>query len=211
MEDGLGAELSKLASTEYLDWLDKVLKGQTKVCLTFDTTWWKSGRRRPTVGRWEGKPFQDGSEWVVSEWVAYGMFRRWIAYLNTLVIGDGYKKHWKHSYFGYLMGKEYQTRGVIHFHVVIDNWYPWKQATEWWWRNCGAMRQERIEDNREAIKYALKYALKSGSTPDIWLPNRRWVGKPVVIVDVDEMYQKYMNQPFDTPDGAGGEVIPGAD
>ena len=143
---------------------------------------------------------KEGSEWVVGEWVAYGMFRKWVDFINRLVIGNGYKAHWKHSYFGYLLTREYQSRGTVHFHVIIDNWYPWKQASKWWWEKCGSISQSRIDDRTAAVGYALKYCLKSGYQPDIWIPNKRWMGGRVTFVDLNERYQEYMSQPFIRPE-----------
>lgn len=180
-------------------WLMLKMECRSKVALTFDTTWWQVGRRKPAIGHWEGTPMKEGSEWVIGEWQAFGMVRRWISFLNTLVEGVRYKQHWKHSYFGYVMAKEYQVRGVIHYHLIIDNWFPWKQASEWWWQKCGSCKIEKVADAEQDLYYALKYCLKSGHRPEIWLPNRRWVGGTVQIIDLNQRYQEYMREPFNPP------------
>jgi hypothetical protein len=167
--------------------------------LTFDTHWWSKERRRPAVGHWEGKAYAVGSEWVIGQWQAVGMFKRWIEFINILVEGERYKQHWKHSYFGYMLTQESQTRGVVHFHVIIDNYFPWAQASKWWWEKCGSINITKIEDLGSSLAYCLKYCLKTGYLPVVWTPNKRWRGDFLSFQDIDKRYQEYMQQPFEAP------------
>lgn len=163
--------LQKLAHSELVTWLTLNFKAQTMVSLTFDTNWHKQGRRQIRAGSWADDTH---TEWVVRPWVAYGWFLRWVRSVNEIVEGPKYKSRWKHSYFGYVVAKEYQSRGVEHFHVLIDNWFPFQAASRFWWDNCGACNIKPVEDLSGSVKYALKYCLKSGVEPNIWVPNHRW-------------------------------------
>lgn len=197
-------QMRALSINHYIDWLSALLKGQAMFSLTFDTTWWKADRRKPLAGHWEGKPYAEGSEWVIGNWQAYGMFRQWVRFINVMVEGLRYKQHWKHSYFGYLLTRENQSRGTVHFHGVIDNWFPWKQANNWWWERCGFIRISPIIRLEGSLAYCLKYCLKSGFQPDIWIPKKRWDGFRLDIDGINRRYQEYMAEPFDMP----GEEVP---
>ena len=52
--------------------------------------------------------------------VAKAKYLRLVRELNKSVVGNQYTNFVKHSYFSYVLGIEYQRRGVIHFHVLMQ-------------------------------------------------------------------------------------------
>ena len=73
-----------------------------------------------------------------------------------------YGRHCKGLF--YIRVKEYQLRGVIHYHILaggfkseVFNPYPLK---EWWYSKFGIARVEKIKDRTRSINYLLKYVLK---------------------------------------------------
>jgi hypothetical protein len=166
--------LSKRLMWQYVDWLDEVFHPITMVTLTF-----KDDR-------------------VVEE-KAWGMFKKWIDAINTEVQGKHYKREWKHSYFGYVVAAEYQSREVIHYHVLIDNWFPWEFASRYWWKWGGFIKIKKIKNVPGAIRYTLKYLMKSGNPPVVWLTKKMWVKENVIkeTVNVNAIYQQYLDSPYD--------------
>jgi hypothetical protein len=126
------------------------------------------------------------AEWVRSTW-------KWLVHrLNLDVGGDGYKRKFKHSYFSYVMALEYQSRGALHIHALIENpgeairymrvqelWSPkfggrfgfaWlSHVPDFKRRGLEALKAGSVD---AAERYVLKYVLKDGS-PMVWIKKKR--------------------------------------
>ncbi len=153
---------------EYIDWLDQVFHPESMVTLTF-----KDDR--------------------VSEEKAWGLFKKWLDAINKKVEGKNYKREWKHSYFGYVISAEYQLREVIHYHLLIDNWFPWEYAIDYWWKWSGFIKIRKIKNAPGAIRYTLKYVMKSGNPPTVWLTKKRWDKQ---MIDINGIYKAWMAAPY---------------
>ena len=157
---------------EYVDWLDEVFHPEAMVSFTF-----KDDR--------------------VREDKAWGLFKKWVDAINQEVEGKNYKRKWKHSYFGYVISAEYQMREVIHYHALIDNWFPWGFASKYWWKWSGFIKIKRNLSNVPgAIRYTMKYVMKSGVAPVVWLTKKKWAKE---VIDINAIYQEYMSRPFEQP------------
>ena len=126
----------------------------------------------------------------ISEQLAWNRFKKWIHEINKDVIGPKYKRTWKHCYFSYVVVPEYQTRGTIHFHVLIDNWFPWKFASEYWWDNSGFIKIKKVQNVEAAVRYVMKYVTKEGQ-PVVWLTHKK---AEIHTVDINQLSQNYMNE-----------------
>jgi hypothetical protein len=73
-----------------------------------------------------------------------------------------YGRH--HKGLFYVMAREYQLRGVIHFHILAGGPGSGKfdpyWLKEWWYSKFGIARIERIRNKEHSIAYLLKYVLK---------------------------------------------------
>ena len=128
----------------------------------------------------------------ISEQLAWNKFKKWLHEINKEVIGENYKRSWKHCYFSYVAVPEYQTRGTIHYHVLIDNWFPWKFAQKLWWDMSGFIKIKKVNNTEAAIRYVMKYITKEGE-PVVWLANKRWERSANKKIDLNQIYQDYMN------------------
>jgi len=130
---------------------------------------------------------------------AYWFFARLVEALNADMLGKNYRGKCKHSYFSYLVSHEYHVKGNVHLHALIDNWVDYALIHRWWNAHCGfawtatipntdprkklkAVHRLKTESMSAALRYVLKYVLKSSVTPRIWITNKRWEVGPVRIV-----------------------------
>lgn len=67
-----------------------------------------------------------------------------IGVLNRDALGQDYKKFCKHSYFSYFFATEYQKRGVLHWHGLVDNWINYQLVHDWWNSQCGFAWVEKV-------------------------------------------------------------------
>ncbi len=98
----------------------------------------------------------------------------------------------KHSYFSYIAVMEYQKRGVVHFHILADNWLPYSYLHEEWntfsehkgKRDRGYAHVLQIKGKQNfktggtvqgAIRYLAKYLVKDGAEPIIWMKEKYFV------------------------------------
>ena len=122
----------------------------------------------------------------LKRWVATGvsvdsalfMWRRLVQALNENALRTkDYQRKVGHSYFGYVVGVEFHKSGVVHLHAVVDNWIDYAFVHEWWNKRCGfawiTKLKIGVEDKKHGIRYALKYAIKSGCDPVYFLQKRR--------------------------------------
>jgi hypothetical protein len=182
------AELAKLSHNELISWLTTHFTAISFITLTFDTNWMAAGRRQPLAGHVDPVT----KNWVIPSWQSYGWVMRWRDFINRLVIGKNYKNSWKHSYFGYVLTKEYQKNGVEHFHMLIDSWFPYEYSSNWWWRRCGMCKIEGVSDLPGSLRYTLKYCTKGDNEPVIWIPEKRF---DVNSIDVSAIYKRSMDDP----------------
>lgn len=133
----------------------------------------------------------------VVEEKAWGLYKKWIDAINIQVEGEHYKREWKHSYFGYVVAAEYQVREVIHYHALIDNWFPWEFASRYWWKWAGFIKIKPIKNIPGSIRYTMKYVMKSGNSPVFWIPRKRWEKK---VIDLNAICQAYMDRPYTKPE-----------
>jgi len=132
---------------------------------------------------------------------AYWWFARLVEALNQDVLGLRYRRKCKHSYFSYLVSHEYHVKGNVHLHVLVDNWVDYALIHKWWNAHCGfawtstipntdprkklsTVQRMKTESMAAALRYVLKYVLKTSVTPRIWITNKRWdVGRVVRMPD----------------------------
>jgi hypothetical protein len=90
------------------------------------------------------------------------LFRLLIRRLNEELLGKNYRNYVDHSYFSYCKGIEYQRRGIIHFHVLIDRPVHYKLIHDFWDSVAGFAWTTVIKQDINAITYVSKYASKDG-------------------------------------------------
>ena len=109
---------------------------------------------------------------VGPDWVR-GLWKRLVHEINRDVGGVRYKRKFKHSYFGYVMTLEYQTRGALHVHALVDNWIDYDLLHRLWQRWAGFAWVKRVHPGCEdEIRYVLKYVTKD-SEPLVWFKHKR--------------------------------------
>jgi hypothetical protein len=93
---------------------------------------------------------------------AIGAWGRLLRVLNKQVVGDHYTRVVKHSYFSYCLGIERQTRGVLHFHVIVDRSVDYGLIHRYWESAAGWAWIKKIDDRAGAVEYLTKYVVKGG-------------------------------------------------
>lgn len=121
---------------------------------------------------------------------SWGLFKRWVHEINRHVMGKNYKRKFKHSYFSYVVTGEYQIRGVIHYHVLVDNYIPYEFANSVWRRIAGYIKTKPIHNSEGSIRYVTKYITKSDITPVIWIVKNKVIIKTI---DFNEKVQRYLD------------------
>jgi len=94
--------------------------------------------------------------------IARKKLKRLISELNSCVFGSHYRKFVGHSYFSYIVGLEYQKRGVIHFHMLVDRPIDFRYLHKFWNSIAGFAHVEVLKDLENALEYVTKYVLKCG-------------------------------------------------
>jgi hypothetical protein len=130
---------------------------------------------------------------------AWNLLKKWVHEVNKFVEGPKYKRRWKHSYFSYFVVAEYQTRGAIHYHLLIDRWFPWDYASRYWWNIAGFIDIRKVDNTEAAIRYVTKYLTKGGDEPVIWFANRMWDKKKRI--NLQKLVDRYLDEKV--PDIAG--------
>jgi len=109
--------------------------------------------------------------------VAYRYLRRLIQILNKNLIGNSYTHLVGHSYFSYAFGIEYQSRDVIHYHLVADRPLNFKLIHGWWGFTCGFAWTDIIRSADDCLSYIAKYNLKGGMVE--FYKNKKWYSPDV--------------------------------
>lgn len=94
-----------------------------------------------------------------------GALRRWRSLLtvaNKNLFGKHYVRLYGHSYFSYALGIEYQQRGIIHFHLMIDRPIDYAFWNSYWNQIAGFALIEKALSVENAVRYICKYTLKGG-------------------------------------------------
>ena len=94
--------------------------------------------------------------------VANRLFFHLVKCLNKEVFGEHYTRIVSKSYFSYSKALEYQRRGIIHFHVLIDRPVDFKLIHKIWNQYAGFAHTSIIKDNFAVRSYVSKYNLKGG-------------------------------------------------
>lgn len=156
----VGSDAMWKSAADYAMWLiaEKGFVPKLAITLTWDCKRGKAG--------WNGVSV-DGALW----W-----WRQLVRFLNAHEGGKDYRRKWGHSYFGYVVGVERNKAGVVHVHAVVDNWIDCKVLHGWWNARCGFAWTNALTADRDggffSLRYALKYAIKSGGPSSVWLQKR---------------------------------------
>lgn len=110
--------------------------------------------------------------------VAIAKFKRLVRYLNKDLFGKHYTKIVKHSYFSYVLGIEYQSRGVIHFHGLVDKPVNFKFIHTFWNDCAGYAYIKKIRSQFDCVKYIAKYNLKGGQN-EVYIAEKEYIPKVV--------------------------------
>ncbi len=94
--------------------------------------------------------------------IALKLVKQLIRILNVNVFGKHYTNFVRHSYFSYMIGIEFQKRGVIHFHILIDRPVNFDLIKRFWNSCAGYAECSIIRNNENSVYYVTKYAAKSG-------------------------------------------------
>jgi hypothetical protein len=106
--------------------------------------------------------------------VANRAFYKFLRLMNEDLFGKHYTNKVGHSYFSYVRVMEYQVRGDIHFHLLINRPMDFATAKRVWWQLAGRADFETIRNPEHALKYILKYITKE-SDPDIYRAKKVYV------------------------------------
>jgi len=90
------------------------------------------------------------------------LWRRLVQRLNIELYGKHYTRMIGHSYFSYALAFEYQKRGAIHMHALVDGITNWELANRVWRQMAGIIKIEPVDDGLKAAKYICKYVAKGG-------------------------------------------------
>ena len=125
-------QISKL----YVDWLIEVADWRSFITLTY------RDEVNPTV--------------------ACKHLQRLVRDLNETIYGTRYLRKVGHSYFSYAVGLEFQKRGVLHFHMIVDQYVPFEEVHRYWNKYHGFVWIEPILDKAKTVNYVTKYVFKGG-------------------------------------------------
>lgn len=94
--------------------------------------------------------------------IALKKVQKLIRVLNQDVVGIHYTNYVGHSYFSYVIGIEFQKRGVVHFHILIDSPVNFQLIKSYWNKIAGFADPQIIRENINSVYYVTKYAAKCG-------------------------------------------------
>jgi hypothetical protein len=153
-QDGIRSIIYKQNQRDaWIDWLTDKRPWKSMITLTFD----------------DKKHLYD-----VSPDQAKGYFRMLVQKLNIGTFGDHYTRHCHHSYFSYLLGREMQTRGVVHFHWLSDNYMNFELIHRLWGHDHGFAWITTVVDRAGILDYVSKYVMKQGDANlDLYISRKR--------------------------------------
>ena len=92
------------------------------------------------------------------------LFRLMVQILNHDLYGNHYMRIQGHSYFSYVVGYEYQKRGALHLHALIDQRINFELLHPIWNKIAGWCWVVPFVDKH--VPYISKYITKDG---DLWV------------------------------------------
>lgn len=110
--------------------------------------------------------------------IAITKFKLLVRELNKDLFGKHYTKIVKHSYFSYVLGIEYQTRGVIHFHALADRPVNFDKIHKLWNDWSGFAWIGNIRNKYDCVKYIAKYILKGGQI-EVYKAKKQYIPKVI--------------------------------
>jgi len=90
------------------------------------------------------------------------LWRRLVQVLNRDLYRNHYVRIVGHSYFSYALAFEYQIRGAIHMHALVDRVTNWELANDVWRHMAGIIKIKPVYDGLKVAKYLCKYVTKGG-------------------------------------------------
>ena len=90
------------------------------------------------------------------------LWRRLVRSLNTDLFGNHYTRIVKHCYFSYALAFEFQQRGTLHMHALVDRPTNWELANRLWRQMAGIIKIKPVEDVLGVSRYLSKYVTKGG-------------------------------------------------
>jgi len=111
--------------------------------------------------------------WEIGYYRAMAMFRALVKRLCVRECSKDFHKRFGESYFGYVMGIEYQLRDVLHFHMIVDSWLDYSYLHKLWNKWAGFVWIEQIKSRQAVCRYISKYVLKGGDIYQ-YLPRRKY-------------------------------------
>jgi len=98
----------------------------------------------------------------VSRETALRDWRFLVRCLNRDLLGKHYTQKVGHSYFSYVVALEYQQRGVLHFHGLVDKPLNFEKVHRVWNRINGFVWISQIKSRIGTVEYICKYLTKGG-------------------------------------------------
>jgi len=90
------------------------------------------------------------------------LWRRLVQALNTDLFWNHYTRIVDHCYFSYALAFEYQQRGTLHMHALVDRPTNWELANRLWRQMAGIIKIKPVEDLLGVSRYMSKYVTKGG-------------------------------------------------
>ena len=90
------------------------------------------------------------------------LWRRQVQALNKELYGNSYTRIVGHSYFSYALAFEYQTRGALHLHALVDQPTNWEEVNRLWRHMAGICKIKPVHDTHKVASYLCKYITKGG-------------------------------------------------
>lgn len=123
------------------------------------------------------------------------LWRRLVQSLNRDLYGKHYTRIVGHSYFSYALAFEYQTRGAIHMHALVDRVTNWERANAIWRHMAGIIKIKPVDDGLKAAKYLCKYVSKGGDIKLYIAKNDKPPSfKPMWFEDVSEKLEAHSTE-----------------
>lgn len=103
---------------------------------------------------------------------------RLIRDLNRNAFGKHYTRKVGHSYFSYVACIEYQTRGNLHFHILVDSPINESLVEAFWHQWAGSSHIQSIRNREAATRYVCKQAYRNGEVDPPYIARKRFTPSP---------------------------------
>lgn len=121
----------------------------------------------------------------ISEIKALAIWSALVKKLGKRYLGKNYSRRYGHSYFSYCIGLEYQDRGVVHFHVLVDQWVDYSYIHKLWNKWAGWAWIDQVKSHQGVVVYITKYVLKSGVV-DVYRPNKKFISPEKIWIEKED-------------------------